>query len=191
MTDAMPPFGSAVSAASAHRLDTLTHVDLTWIEGRIEHWLRFGREAQGRILDRRRRVVSFDADAVFAFVRWASNDFGTIVSRIDILRAAAPGELYQTLPFVRPGGDILLTVTGWPKVEEVLRHIDAVEAAGIDPCAVSPDHWRHVANRVRAGEVPRAYTPDRHRAWLKRREVRPDPPGGPKAPKGLSEGGTR
>jgi hypothetical protein len=107
---------------------------------------------------------------MFAFVRWASNDFGTILSRIDILRATAPGEPYQTLPFVRPGGDILLTITGWPKVEQVLRHIDAVEAAGIDPCAVTSDHWRHVAHRMRAGEAPRAYTLERHRAWLKRRE---------------------
>lgn len=170
MTHAMTPSGGQVCATATHRVGTLTHVELTWSEGRVENWLRFGREARERILDRRRRVVSFCPGAMFAFVRWASNDFGTILSRIDILRAAAPGEPYQTLPFVRPGGDILLTIIGWPKVEQVLRHIDAVEAAGIDLCTVSPDHWRHVAHRMRAGEAPRAYTVDRHRAWLKRRE---------------------
>ena len=53
-------------------------------------------------------------------MRWASNDFGTIVSRIDIVRAIDRGESYQTLPFVRPGGDILLRINGWPKVERVL-----------------------------------------------------------------------
>ncbi len=40
----------------------------------------------------------------------------------------------------------------------------------------SPDHWRHVHNRLAAGEEPRAYTADHHRAWLKRRSVDPDRP---------------
>ncbi|MDR7920422.1 DUF2840 domain-containing protein, partial [Escherichia coli] len=107
---------------------------------------------------------------VFAFVRWASNDFGTIISRIDIVRAVSPDESYQTLPFVRPGGDILLKVEGWPKVEQVLQAIDAIERLGVDPETVSPDHWRHVHNRMSAGHEPRAYTIERHQAWLKRLE---------------------
>ena len=96
--------------------------------------------------------------SVFAFVRWASNDFGTVISRIDIVRAVAPGEAFSTLPFVRPGGEILLRITGWPKVERVLQAIDAVEAAGIDPADAAPDHWRHIHNRLTAGEEPRPYT---------------------------------
>lgn len=159
-----------VATPRGHAADNLTHVELTWIEKRIENWIRFGREAHEQILDRRRRVLSFRPRSVFAFVRWASNDFGTVISRIDIVRAVEPGEPYQTLPFVRPGGDILLKIEGWPKVEQVLRHIDAVEAVDIDACDVAPDHWRHVANRVSAGHEPRAYTMERHQAWLKRRE---------------------
>ena len=50
---------------------------------------------------------------MFAFVRWASNDFGTIVSRMDIVRAVEPGVPYQTLPFVRPGGEILRAIVAW------------------------------------------------------------------------------
>src|SRR5690606_27311539 len=106
-------------------------------------------------------------------VRWAANDYGTVISRIDIVRAVAVGEPYQTLPFVRPGGDILLRISGWPKVEKVLQAIDTVEALGIDPCDASPDHWRHVHNRLTAGFDPRAYTLDQHRAWLKRRHIAP------------------
>ena len=151
--------------------DNLTHVELTWVEKRIENWIRFGREAREQVLDRRRRIFSYRPDSIFAFVRWAANDFGTIISRIDIVRAVRPGEPYQTLPFVRPGGDILLKIEGWPKVEQVLRHIDAVEAAGIDACDVCPDHWRHVHHRMSAGQEPRAYTMERHQAWLKRREI--------------------
>jgi len=70
----------------------LTHVELTWIEKKIEYWVRFGRDVHEQILDRRRRVVSFPPHRVFAFVRWAANDFGTIISRIDIVRAISPGE---------------------------------------------------------------------------------------------------
>ena len=153
------------------RADNLTQVELTWVEKRIENWIRFGRETREQVLDRRRRVFFYRPGAVFAFVRWAANDFGTILSRIDIVRAITPGEPYQTLPFVRPGGEILLKIEGWPKVEKVLRHIDAVEAAGIDPCEVCPDHWRHIHHRLTAGQEPRAYTAERHQAWLKRRSV--------------------
>ena len=106
-------------------------------------------------------------------MRWASNDFGTIVSRIDIVRAIDRGESYQTLPFVRPGGDILLRISGWPKVERVLQAIDAVEALGIDPADAAPDHWRHLHNRLIVGLPPRPYSREQHRAWLLRRRLAP------------------
>ena len=159
-------------APIAYRSDNLTHVELTFVEKRIENWIRFGREAHEEIIDRRRRVLSFRPGSIFGFVRWAANDFGTILSRIDIVRAVTPGETYQTLPFVRPGGEILLRIEGWPKVQQVLHHIDAAENAGVDACDVSPDHWRQVANRLSAGQEPRAYTIERHQAWLKRREIK-------------------
>ena len=149
----------------------LTHVELTWLEKRIEHWIRFGAIASEKVLDRSRRVVSFAPGSVFAFVRWASNDFGTVISRVDIVRAIAPGEAFSTLPFVRPGGDILLRISGWPKVEQVLQIIDAMEAAGIDPVDAAPDHWRHVHNRLTAGEEPRPYNTTRHNAWLLRQRT--------------------
>jgi hypothetical protein len=150
-----------------------TLVELTWRQRRIEHWIRFGRKCHKQILDRHRSVVGFAPNSIFAFVRWAANDYGTIISRIDILRAIERGEPFQTLPFVRPGGEILLKSESWPTVERVLQHIDAIEALGIDPADVDPAHWRHVHNRLRAGETPSAYSPIRHEAWLKRRRTGP------------------
>ena len=149
----------------------LTMVELTWIEKRIERWIRFGKFVEDQILDRRRRMVGFAPGSMFAFVRWASNDYGTIVSRIDILRAFVPGEPYSTVPFVKPGGEILLRLTGWPKVEQALRQIDAVEQLDIKPEETSPDHWRHVHNRLTAGENPRSYTRRMHTAWTLRRRA--------------------
>jgi hypothetical protein len=150
-----------------------THVELIWLEKRIEHWIRFGRDAAETILDRRRRILSFAPGSTFAFVRWAANDFGTIISRIDIVRAVEAGEPYSTLPFVRPGGEILLRITGWPKVQRVLQAIDAVEQVGIEATDTCPDHWRHVHNRLAAGYEPRRYTRERHAAWLARRRIAP------------------
>ncbi len=158
--------------AAAHE-DDLTRVELTWVEKKIEYWIRFGHATGEQILDRNRRIVSFRPGAVFAFVRWAANDYGTVISRIDILRAVAPGCAYQTLPFVRPCGEILLKAESWPKVEDVLRHVDAIEALGVDPAEADHDHWRHVAHWMNAGETPHPYTTERHQAWLRRREIAP------------------
>ena len=151
----------------------LTHVELLWLEKRIENWIRFGRTAEEHVLDHQRRLVSFAPGSVFAFIRWAANDYGTVISRIDILRTVGPGERYSTVPYVRPGGESLLRLGGWPKVEKVLQAIDAVEALGIDPAEAAPDHWRHVHNRLSVGERPRPYTRSRHEAWLHRRKVTP------------------
>jgi len=75
-------------------MSELTHVELVWLEKRLENWIRFGRIAEEHVLDRQRRIVSFAPGGIFAFVRWASSDYGTVVSRIDILRAVSPGERY-------------------------------------------------------------------------------------------------
>lgn len=150
-----------------------THVVLDWQEGKREHWLRFGAPVSDTILDRRRRRLTFREGQVFAFVRWASNDYGTIRSQLDIVRCVAVGEPLTTLAGVDPGADILLSASGWPKVERVFAAIDAIEASGIDATEVAPDHWRHVHNRLAVAVQPRGYSPARHRAWLQRKELLP------------------
>lgn len=157
--------------APAGSCDPLTHVRLIWIEGRLEQWIRFGKVAGERIIDRRRRVVSFRAGDIFAFVRWRSNGFGTAQSRLDIVVPVMAGMAYSTVPGVDQGGEILLRLSGWPKVERALQAIDAVEACAVDPIDAAPDHWRHIHNRLTAGMVPRPYSAERHRAWLLRREL--------------------
>ncbi|WP_454885892.1 DUF2840 domain-containing protein [Sphingomonas oryzagri] len=149
----------------------VTRVTLTWIEGEVEQWLRFGREIGDRIIDRRRRELTFPAGSIFALVRWTSNEYGTATSDIAVLRAVGPSEPYSTTPLVEPGAELLLRASTWQKVEQVIQAVDAVEAAGIDPCDAAPDHWRHVHNRLAAGMRPRDYSAVRHRAWLARRTL--------------------
>ena len=149
-----PARGRAPSRTASPLRNSCTEIELIWIEKRLEHWIRFGRP-----------------DAIIALVRWSANDFGTIHSRIDILRAVRSSEPYTTVPFVRPGGELLLSIQGWPKVRKVLEVIDRIEAEDLDSCDVAPEHWRHVHNRLSAGEPVRAYTAERHRAWLKRKAL--------------------
>ena len=149
----------------------LTTVEILWLEKRIENRVRFGRSVSEKQLDRNRRLVSFAPGSIFAFVRWTSNDFGTVLSRIDILRAATPGQRYSTVPWITPGGESLLRLSGWPKVERVLQLIDTVEALDIDPADVAPDYWHHAHNRLSVNETPRPYTRSRHQAWLHRRRI--------------------
>ena len=152
-------------------MNTPTEVELYFVKGKIERWICFGTPINELTLDRRRRIASFAPGAIFGFMRWASNDYGTLVSRIDILRACHTGEAYSTVPWVKPGAEILLRSFSWEKVQRVLRAIDAVEALGLAPQEICPDHWRHVHNRLAAGLAPRAYSRERHRAWLLRSKI--------------------
>ncbi|HQV03482.1 MULTISPECIES: DUF2840 domain-containing protein [unclassified Novosphingobium] len=147
----------------------LTHVTLVWREGEREDWLKFGKPVAERIVDRRQRVESYASDQVFGLVRWAANDYGTIRSALDVVRAVGAHESCTPIAQVDPGGDLLLSVRGWPKVNQVFCLIDAIEASGIDPCEVAPDHWRHIHNRMAGRERPRDYSLARHRAWLQRK----------------------
>lgn len=166
-------FNAALSAQSAlpDAPKNLTDVDCIWIKGVQENWIRFGNAVSDRILDRKRRVMSFAPGSIFAFIRWHSNDYGTIHSSIVIVRAVHSGEAYSTLAHIHPGGEILLQLSGWPKVSQVLELIDTVEALEINAADAAPDYWRHVHSRLSAAQVPRRYSLARHKAYLGRRAL--------------------
>jgi hypothetical protein len=162
MIDFQPP-SSLPSSAKA------TEVDLTWIGGKIEHRLAFGHPVAERVIDAEHRVILFSPGSTFSVIRWASNDYGSIITRIEILRAARAGESYTRVPFMRPGAELLLRVSGWSDVQRTIQIIDAVQATNTDPADAAPDYWLHVGNRLAAGDRPRAYSRARHLAWQLRR----------------------
>jgi hypothetical protein len=124
----------------------LTHVKLFWRKGKHEDWLKFGKPVADRIVSRSQRIESYSPDQLFGLVRWASNEYGTIRSSLDIVRAVQAGEPVTPVQQVDPGGEVLLSVHGWPKVAQVFR-------------------------RMAAREAPRRYTAERHRAWLQRKAL--------------------
>lgn len=170
----MSPVRSEPRQVGAQKIGSegdLTFVELTWKKGQIEQWIRFGDPVCEERLDPHRRRFGFAPGAIFGVNRWAANTYGTVLSRFDILRAARPGTPMQTLPYLRPGGNLLLSTHGWPKVERVLQAVDAIEALGIDPADASPDYWRHLHNRLATAQLAHFYTRLQHRAWLKRRSL--------------------
>ena len=162
---ASPPSGRSVTG--------LTEVEVTYVEGKTERWIRFGHPVDDRIVDSTRRVLSFAPGSIFAFVRWQTNDYGTVLSRIDVLRALDPHEAMTSIGYLRPGGEILLRISGWPKVQRVLELTEAIEQSGFDPTEICPEHWAHVHNRLSANQEPRDYTSERHALWRARKAVSP------------------
>lgn len=153
---------------TANASNIAAQVRLIWIEKRIQYWLLFGQPFEETITDRRRKTACFKAGQVFALVRWKSNDYGTVFSAIDILQATSSGGDDTGIRAVK--GHVLshLSLIGWPKVRQVMEHVDAIRAQDIDPENVCPDHWQHVQSRIAAGEEPRSYSAERHAVWLKR-----------------------
>lgn len=150
---------------------TATTVELIWLKDRLQRWVRFGQPADEVIRDRRRRAVTFAPGAVFALIHWEAGDYGTTLSRLWVLRAVALGEPFDCVPFVTPGAEVLLDLKTWVKVHAGLKAIDAIEALGIKPECVCPDHWYHVGGRIAVAEPPSTYTRARHCAWLSRKRL--------------------
>ncbi len=147
-------------------------VSLAFIEHRVNVWLRFGRPVRETVLDRWRRVATFESDAVCCRVKWIGNDYGTALWQLMMLQAPGPSDGAQRVAGVQPGARILLRADGEIQVQAVLAVVDAIEALGIDPCEVAARYWRTVGNRLAARQPLPAYTAERHAAHLARGALR-------------------
>ncbi len=144
----------------------LTRVSLAYIEQRIDIYLRFGEPARTIRLDRWRRVAVFLPGAMFCRIRWQANDYGTVRWQLMVMQAWTPLDAAQRIPGVLPGACLLLHAEGEPAVRAVLAQIDAIEALGIAPTAVSHAYWRTLGNRLAARLPLTEYSTERHAAWL-------------------------
>ena len=144
----------------------LTRVALAYIDQRFDLYLRFGDPARIIRFDRWRRCAVFTPNAVLCRIRWQANDYGTIRWQLMVMQACTPLAAAQRIPGVRPGARLLLHAEGENQVRAVLERIDAIEALGIAPVAVSPAYWRTLANRLAARLPLPEYTAERHAAWL-------------------------
>ena len=116
----------------------LTRVSLAFVERRINLYLRFGHPVRELRLDRWRSCAVFLPAALFCRVRWESNDYGTTRWQLMVLQTCTPIDTVQRIAGIQPGARLLLLAEGEQQVQSVLPQIDAIEALGIDPVAVSP-----------------------------------------------------
>src|SRR3569623_1370690 len=143
-----------------------TRVALAFVERRINLYLRFGHPARELRLDHWRRSALFLPAALFCRVRWESNDYGTPRWQLMVLQACMPHATVQRIAGIQPGARLLLCAEGERQGQSVLPQIDAIEALGSDPAAVSPAFWRTLGNRLSARLPLPAYTVERHAAYL-------------------------
>ena len=120
----------------------LTRVSLAYIEPRFKLYLRFGEPARTLQLDRWRRCAVFLPSAIFCRIRWQANDYGTVRWQLMVMQACTPLDAAQRIPGVQPGARLLLHAEGENQVRAVLERIDAIEALGIAPIAVSHGEGR-------------------------------------------------
>jgi hypothetical protein len=147
-------------------------VSLAFVEHRVNLWLRFGRPVRETVVDRWRRVATFEPNAVCCRVKWIGNDYGTALWQLMVLEAPMPFDGAQRIAGVTPGARILLRADGEQQVKAVLDVIDVIEALGIDPAVVAVTYWRTVGNRLAARQPPPDYTTERHAAHLARGALR-------------------
>lgn len=147
-------------------------VSLAFVEQRVNVWLRFGKPSRETVLDRWRRVATFEAGATCCRVKWIGNAYGTALWQLIVLQAPLPCDGMQRIAGVDPGARLLLRADREQQVKPVLEVIDAIEASGIDPCAVAVAYWRTVGNRLAARQTLPEYTVERHAAQLARRSLR-------------------
>lgn len=148
-----------------------TRVEIAFYPEHLNHWLRFGVPDEQHDLDRRRSIALFKPRRVFGYVRWRSNEYGTQDWRFTVVQTAEPSLLLSRIEGITPGGEVLLLATGNAKVKRALLQVDALEAAGFEPADVSPAYYRHVHNRITAGQPIRAYSMAQHEAHLAARQV--------------------
>ena len=143
-------------------------VALAFVEHRVNVWLRFGQPVRETVLDRWRRVATFEPNAVCCRMKWIGNDYGTALWQLMVLQAPMPFDGAQRIAGIAPGARILLRADGEQQVKAVLAVIDAIEALGIEPAAVAATYWRTVGNRLAARQPLPDYTAERHAAHLAR-----------------------
>ncbi len=159
---------------SALASDHLTHVELTWIEKKIEYWIRFGRR-RPRADSRSPPAYRLLPAGLHLRVRPLGLQrfrHGHLAHRHRARRLATANPIRRCRSCARAVTSCSSSKAGrrsstYSSSSTPSRHSASIRRT------VSPDHWRHVHNRLTAGHEPRAYTFEQHRAFLKRRRAEP------------------
>lgn len=128
-----------------------TAVCLHFVDGQINHRLRFGTPDYQKHIDKSRSLTFFSGGKTFGYIHWQANEYGTQDWRLMVGKTLY-GDMQNTrttyFPGIVPGADVLLHVSGKTKVKRVLSLLDELEADGVELSSLTESWWRHLHNRI-------------------------------------------
>jgi hypothetical protein len=164
-TQSPPPVQPPPVIASVTNDTPLTRVSLAFIAHRIDLSLRFGHPLRELTMDSGWRCAVFLPGALFCRTHWACLDDSSVRWQLMVLQACTPWDGTRRIAGIQPGAHLLLHAQGEQPVHSVVQQIDAIEALGIDPVAVSPAYWRSLGEHLAAQRPLPAYTAAWHAAY--------------------------
>ena len=97
----------------------------------------------------------FQQGAVFGYIRWRANEFGTQDWRVYVLKAQTDGYISEVIG-VSPAVKILLAAQGKPAAQRCLSALDGLEIeAGGNLTNVPESYWPLFNNTVLLRKTPR------------------------------------
>ena len=149
----------------------LTRVHLHYGRDRFNYYIRFGTPTYRDDYAAREAFEYYATGAIFGYIRWKTNDYGTRSWQLFILQAGDENIHACNIPGVTPGAVVLANISGKARVHRLFKAIDRIEADDIDLCDVAPWYWIQTNARINTRLEARAYTQEQHRVWLLEKAV--------------------
>jgi len=133
----------------------LTFVKSDYRANSHNHRLRFGAPSRVIKLSKSCHFSAFQPGAVFGYIRWSQNSFGTVNWHFIIARSSVAGR-QSSFPGIHPGINLLFRARGVQAVKTSLSWLDRVEKTASMPLDHVPiAFWRKAENaRVIRSKLP-------------------------------------
>ena len=151
--------------------DYLTRVHLHYGRDSFNYYIRFGIPKYRDDYAGREAYEYYSCGAIFGYIRWETNEYGTKSWRFFVLRGGNPSTAVCSIPGITPGAEVLLDVSGKARVHRLFEAIDLIEQAEIDLADVAPWYWIGANARLNASLEPLPYEARMHNAGLLERAV--------------------
>jgi len=151
--------------------DYLTRVHTYYGRNVFNYYIRFGIPKYRDEYNGREAYEYYAERAVFGYIRWQANEFGTQCWQFYILKAGSEGAILLKVPGVLPGAILLSHIVGKEKIHRLFRVIDQIEALQVDCADVAENYWIQVGGRINSCIDVLPYTLARHHTWMLEREV--------------------
>ena len=139
----------------------LTHVQIHFVKGLINHRLLFGDPNEVIKLDRFRRLAVFGPHQILGYIRWKASQYGTVDWRLFVVKTGDEGRM-TIVPGMSPAVKILISVSGRERMKRALPVMDGINASALNGFQSVPEsYWQAVQSGLMSNspirELPRHY----------------------------------